>query len=168
MELHGPFKSGSKENQAMPETLAAKQAASGAELENFSCSTCRQRKVRCDRCHPCSQCVRAEKTCRFVSPVRGKRKRTKAPKEGLHARLRRYEELLKSYGANIEPTDKADSSDRDSASERDVDMAEDAGSHIKDDSESFPKSRLVAKDGSSRYFDEYVCCSPLKFAWAVA
>ncbi|KAJ5195353.1 C6 transcription factor [Penicillium cinerascens] len=73
------------------------------QLQRFSCLACRQRKVKCDRRDPCSHCIKASRECSFVVPVRGKRKSTKPVKEGLHARARRYEEMLKSYGAKIEP-----------------------------------------------------------------
>jgi hypothetical protein len=43
--------------------------------------------------------------------MRGKRPKTKAPTEGLHAKLRRYETLLKSYGAKIEATEDDEESD---------------------------------------------------------
>jgi hypothetical protein len=132
-------------------------ASERAKVQKFSCLTCRERKVRCERRHPCSQCVRLEKPCSFVPPVRGKR-RKKTPKEGLHAKLRRYEELLKSYGANIEPTDDSDSLDCGSGFEQDIEMTDDPTLHINSRSESFPHSRLVTKDGTSRYFDKCVHC----------
>ncbi|KAB8228296.1 uncharacterized protein BDW43DRAFT_323019 [Aspergillus alliaceus] len=75
------------------------------DFKSYSCLTCRQRKVKCDRRTPCSNCVKAEKQCSFIPPVRGKRKRTKPPREGLHAKLKRYEELLRSYGVKVEPSD---------------------------------------------------------------
>jgi hypothetical protein len=92
--------------------------------------------------------------------VRGKRKRTKTPKEGLHAKLRRYEELLKSYGAKIDPTDDGDDSEVETVSQPDVDMAEDAEPRSR--SRGYPfavenvKPKLVTKGGSSRYFDRHV------------
>jgi len=135
----------------MSENPVSEQATS--DIYNFSCLTCRQRKVRCDKHHPCSQCVRLEKPCSFVPPVRGKRRR-KPPKEGLHAKLRRYEELLRSYGAKIEPTNDTEISD--DISEQDINMNDDTSPHINDNNETFPHSRLITKDGTSRYFDKYV------------
>lgn len=140
----------------MSETLASEQA----KIKNFSCLTCRKRKVRCDRRHPCSQCVRLEKPCSFVPPVQGKSRRKKTPKEGLHAKLRRYEELLKSYGAKIEPIDDSDSLDGGSGFEQDIEMTDDPTLHINSRSEPFLHSRLVTKDGTSRYFDKCVDCCP--------
>ncbi|KAF3063954.1 putative C6 transcription factor [Daldinia childiae] len=93
------------------------------DLKSYSCMICRQRKVKCDRRNPCSNCVKAEKQCSFVAPVRGKRKRTKLPKESLHAKLKRFEELLKSYGAKIEPSDDLDDSDSESISHPDDEIA---------------------------------------------
>jgi hypothetical protein len=100
------------------------------------------------------------KDCSFVPPVRGKRKRTKTPKEGLHAKLRRYEELLRSYGADIEPSEAGvDDSDLDAGSQLDAEMAEDIKSErrVKIDSVA-TEEKFVSKDGSSRYFDRRVRC----------
>jgi Fungal Zn(2)-Cys(6) binuclear cluster domain len=146
----------------MPQTSEAEQVRQDADLKSFSCLTCRQRKVKCDRRNPCSNCMRAARQCSFIPPVRGKPKRRKAPKEGLHAKLRRYEEMLKSYGAKIEPSDNDITSEVETMSEADVEMAEDDES--RDISRNGPfafdkaKTRLITKNGSSRYFDKYVCC----------
>ncbi|TQW00867.1 fungal specific transcription factor [Cordyceps javanica] len=70
-------------------------------VKTFSCLVCRQRKVRCDHAQPCGNCKRAKIDCEYVEPVRGKRKRSKPSRETLHAKLRRYEDLLKSRGVDI-------------------------------------------------------------------
>jgi hypothetical protein len=96
--------------------------------------------------------------------VRGKRKRRIAPKEGLHAKLRRYEVLLKAYGAKIEPSDNGNLSDAETVSEPDDEMDNDADLGNRCHSSHLPfdetKIRLVTKNGSSRYVEKYVfCCS---------
>lgn len=152
----------------MTETSAPEQLTLGADIRSFSCFPCRQRKVRCDRRHPCSPCARMGKECSFVAPLRGKRRGKRAPKEGLHAKLQRYEELLKSYGVKIELTNDADISDAESGSEQAVAVTDHTEPRMKASSEPFPNSRLVAKDGTSRYFDKCVWAtrfhkSPLNF-----
>lgn len=78
-------------------------------LRQFSCLICRQRKVKCNRHEPCANCVKAETECTFVAPVRGKRQKKKQTKkekpvrEGLHAKLRRYERMLENYGKALDP-----------------------------------------------------------------
>ncbi len=137
------------------------QHGSDADLKGYSCLTCRQRKVRCDRRNPCSNCVKAARQCSFLAPVRGKRKRTKAPKEGLHAKLRRYEELLKSYGAKIESPEYDSDSHSESDSQPDSETAEE---NPRPRSRATPrtpahesiKSTLIDKEGSSRYYDRCV------------
>ncbi|KAE9372518.1 putative fungal-specific transcription factor [Stipitochalara longipes BDJ] len=133
----------------------AEQFGSDAGLKLHACLPCRQRKVKCDRHTPCSNCVRAGKQCSFVPPVRGKRKRTKVPKEGLHAKLRRYEELLRSYGANIEPSEAdGDDSDLDAGSQLDTEMNGDTRSERRSEiASAVTGGKFVSKDGSSRYFD---------------
>lgn len=146
-------------NSAMPQASDGR-LQSGDDLKRFSCLTCRQRKIKCDRRSPCSHCVKASTQCSFIPPVRGKRKVTKPPKEGLHSKLKRYEAMLKSYGAKIEPSDDENASDAEAASQADTEMAEAEGTtpHKKTSGEDFTfeksKSRLVSKDGSSRYFDK--------------
>ncbi|KAI1478015.1 putative C6 transcription factor [Daldinia eschscholtzii] len=139
----------------MSQSIVAMPLGAEDDLKSYSCVICRQRKVKCDRRNPCSNCVKAEKPCNFVAPVRGKRKRTKPPKESLHARLKRFEELLKSYGAKLEPSDEVDDSDLESVSHPDDEMAR---SRSLSHSEPFFKSeedkpKLITKEGTSRYFD---------------
>lgn len=145
----------------MAESLVAEQPGPDGDFKSYSCLPCRQRKVKCDRHTPCSNCVKAEKQCSFIPPVRGKRKRTKRPREGLHAKLKRYEDLLKSYGAKIEPSDDFDNSDSETASQHDVEMHEDAEPRSNTRSASFgleeTKPKFITKEGTSRYFDRYVC-----------
>ncbi|PKX89364.1 putative C6 transcription factor [Aspergillus novofumigatus IBT 16806] len=119
-------------------------------FKSYSCLTCRQRKVKCDRRVPCCNCVKVNKQCSFIPPVRGKRKRTKPPREGLHAKLERYEKLLSLHGIKSEPSDAVDDSD----SETDVCVDEDA--NVVDTPQSTleeTKPKLIIREGVSRYFD---------------
>lgn len=145
----------------MVQYLVAEQLGQHSDLKSYSCLTCRQRKVKCDRRTPCSNCIKSEKQCGFTPPVRGKRKRTKPPRESLHAKLKRYEELLKLYGAKVELSEAFDDSDSETVSQPDVDMDEDSLSRRKSRSEPIEleetKPKLITKEGTSRYFDRYVC-----------
>ncbi|RHZ46895.1 putative C6 transcription factor [Aspergillus thermomutatus] len=123
------------------------QSEAGGNFKSYSCLACRQRKVKCDRRAPCSNCVKADKQCSFIPPTRGKRKRTKPPREGLHAKLERYEKLLSLHGIKTEPSHDLDDSD----SETDAWMNEDANAVVTTIEETKPK--LVIREGVSRYFD---------------
>lgn len=134
------------------------QNRAATNTKGFSCLTCRQRKIKCDRLDPCSNCSKGGRQCSFIPPVRGKPKPRKAVKEGLHSKLRRYEEMLKAYGAMIEPSQDGNNvSDGETISEPDYDMIKDEASSSRNESggPAFDenKSRLVNKNGSSRYFD---------------
>lgn len=88
------------------------------------------------------------------------------PREGLHAKLKRYEELLKSYGAELEPSEDLGSA---ATSPRDVEMVEDTKRRSKGREDPFglevTDPKLVTKDGTSRYFDRYApTCFPLEIA----
>lgn len=130
------------------------QTGQHGDAKSFSCLTCRQRKVKCDRLAPCTQCARSARTCSFVPPVRGKPRGRKTKKEGLHAKLRRYEELLRSCGVWAEPSENDLASD-DTASGADVDGGSDSRGDIDHPIDVFDasKTRIVTRDGLSRCFD---------------
>lgn len=58
---------------AMATTRAAPPLANG--LQPLSCLRCAQRKVRCDRVVPCSNCIKHESICEFPQPRTERRKR---------------------------------------------------------------------------------------------
>lgn len=130
----------------------AEEPGSGAELKDHSCLICRQRKVKCDRRNPCSNCVKGAQQCAFMAPTRGKRKKTKPPREGLHAKVRRYEELLKSYGVKIEPCDSDSDLESEAVSQSGLPMVVETRTPNKALCHPLQqKPRLIHKEGSSRY-----------------
>lgn len=70
-----------------------------------SCTTCRKRKVRCDKKHPCSNCHKASIECVFPRPGRAPRRSKKAPDSELLARLRRLEGVVQSLGKGVDGED---------------------------------------------------------------
>lgn len=80
--------------------------SNGRYLNPRSCVTCRKRKVKCDKLHPCSNCTRAHIECIFPTPGRAPRK-PKKPVDGkdaeLLARLRRLEGVVKHLGVDVGP-----------------------------------------------------------------
>ncbi|KAF2090122.1 hypothetical protein K490DRAFT_15508, partial [Saccharata proteae CBS 121410] len=63
-----------------------------------SCVTCRKRKVKCDKKHPCTNCTRARIECVFPSPGRAPRKARKPHDAELLERLRKLEGVVQSLG----------------------------------------------------------------------
>lgn len=84
------------------------------------------------------------------SPARGKRKRTKPPREGLHAKLERYEKLLSLHGIKTEPSDDLDDSgsESDACMDEDVNTVDTPRSTLEE-----TKPKLIIREGVSRYFD---------------
>uniref|UniRef100_A0A2D3V2V2 Zn(2)-C6 fungal-type domain-containing protein n=1 Tax=Ramularia collo-cygni TaxID=112498 RepID=A0A2D3V2V2_9PEZI len=79
--------------------------AQGRTLNPRSCVTCRKRKVKCDKLHPCSNCSRAHIECVFPAPGRAPRKSKKAGEgrdKELLARLRRLEGVVKGLGVEVD------------------------------------------------------------------
>ncbi|KAK4504211.1 hypothetical protein PRZ48_005127 [Zasmidium cellare] len=79
--------------------------AQGRTLNPRSCVTCRKRKVKCDKLHPCSNCNRAHIECVFPAPGRAPRKSRKVVGDGrdkeLLERLRRLEGVVKGMGVEV-------------------------------------------------------------------
>ncbi|KAG0648751.1 Aurofusarin cluster transcription factor aurR2 [Hyphodiscus hymeniophilus] len=70
-----------------------------------SCILCQQRKVKCDRSKPCSNCIKARTECIPSAPTVPRRRRRKFSEQDIAAKLRRYEHLLKKNGIKIEDDD---------------------------------------------------------------
>ncbi|KAI1805903.1 fungal-specific transcription factor domain-containing protein [Daldinia bambusicola] len=67
-----------------------------------SCVLCQQRKVRCDKSKPCSNCVKANVECRVVPPQPPRRRKKRVPERDLVERLRKYEALLAQNGIEFD------------------------------------------------------------------
>jgi hypothetical protein len=66
------------------------------------CVLCQQRKVKCDRSDPCANCVKARVECVSPTTLPPRRRKKRFPEAELLARLRKYEDHLRSYGADID------------------------------------------------------------------
>lgn len=75
---------------------------SSSSLNSRSCTTCRKRKVRCDKRHPCSNCNKAGVECIFPGPGRAPRRSRKPADAELLARLRRLEGVVQHLGKGID------------------------------------------------------------------
>ena len=78
--------------------------AQGRALNPRSCVTCRKRKVKCDKTHPCTNCKRARIDCIYPAPGRAPRKVRKIGEgrdKELLERLRRLEGVVKNLGVEV-------------------------------------------------------------------
>lgn len=94
---------GMNEGQSAPTTKPLVDAE-GRTLNPRSCVTCRKRKVKCDKLHPCSNCNKAHIPCIFPSPGRAPRKSRKIGEsrdKELLERLRRLEGVVKGLGVDM-------------------------------------------------------------------
>lgn len=69
---------------------------------------CQQRKVKCDRQKPCSNCVKARAQCIPSVPTVPRRRRRKFSEQDLATRLRRYEHLLRKNGIKVDDDDSSE------------------------------------------------------------
>lgn len=70
-----------------------------------SCVLCQQRKVRCDKNKPCSNCVKAGVDCRVVPPAPPRRRKKRLQERDLIERLKKYEDLLRDNNVKFESID---------------------------------------------------------------
>jgi hypothetical protein len=68
----------------------------------LSCVLCSQRKVKCDRKSPCSNCVKAGAECVSSASIPRQRRR-RFPERELLDRLRLYEDLLRKNNIPFQP-----------------------------------------------------------------
>jgi hypothetical protein len=66
----------------------------------LACTSCQQRKVKCDRKFPCSNCVKSRVRC--VQATLAPRRRRFSERKLLD-RIRKYEDLLRQYKISFEP-----------------------------------------------------------------
>lgn len=121
-----------------------------------SCVLCSQRKVKCNKIDPCSNCSRAGVPCVYRAPAPPRRRKKKSPEGDLLSRLQRAEELLRSYGAKLNVPDQnmpesLASGDSLGATRSTPGEVE---SKVKERRVSNgEKGRLIVKDGKSRYLE---------------
>lgn len=137
-----------------------------------SCVTCRKRKVRCDKRHPCSNCNKAAIECIFPRPGRAPRRSRKPPDAELLARLRRLEGVVQHLGKSVdEETEKIEDAVKEEPMH--TDSGEDSDTKPQEYEKKIPKAcglfngppprkksvdgvmkefgRLVVDEGRSRY-----------------
>ncbi|KAI0483303.1 fungal-specific transcription factor domain-containing protein [Xylariaceae sp. FL0804] len=73
-----------KQPAGQASSAPAPAAAASSYAHIRSCTVCRQRKVKCDRQHPCSNCVRAGSECVYPS---GPGRAPKRPRQGVDTKV---------------------------------------------------------------------------------
>lgn len=138
-------------SKGLPSPSSSGTCEEAPTLKPFSCLLCRQRKVKCSRTEPCQVCVRSKLQCEYVAPAPARRKSTVPPKEGLHARLQRYEHILQNYNRQqILPNPPPSQSDEAESS---------AGVRSRVATNPAPMEKggkLVSRKRSSRYLDSEI------------
>ncbi|KAI1324142.1 hypothetical protein F5Y16DRAFT_313011 [Xylariaceae sp. FL0255] len=94
--------SGDAYNQTTANTPPDPDSSIVKVTRGHSCVLCQQRKVRCDKKKPCSNCVKAGVDCRVVPPQPPRRRKKRIPERDLVERLRKYETLLSQNGIEFE------------------------------------------------------------------
>jgi hypothetical protein len=69
---------------------------------SLACTSCQQRKVKCDRKFPCAVCVKAGVQC-VPATLAPRQRRRRFTERALFDRLRKYEDLLRQNNIPFEP-----------------------------------------------------------------
>ncbi|KAL8831750.1 MAG: hypothetical protein Q9191_000678 [Dirinaria sp. TL-2023a] len=91
-----------QKGQTSSASASTPSTAATQNLKSHACVLCQRRKVKCDRRDPCAGCTKARTKCEFRPPGPPRRRPRKSGEAGLLAKVRRYEELLRGYGVQIE------------------------------------------------------------------
>jgi hypothetical protein len=83
-------------------TVTFLQSQSPKPARVLACVLCQQRKVKCDRKHPCGHCIKSRARCVPATQVSRPRRRRYTERELLE-HLRKYEELLCQNNIKFEP-----------------------------------------------------------------
>ncbi|KAL8685372.1 MAG: hypothetical protein Q9218_007800 [Villophora microphyllina] len=85
-----------------PQSTSQAGHESGRPLQPHSCAICQRRKVKCDRIDPCTNCIKHRVQCEYRSPAPPRRRKRTSPDPDVHAKLKRYEDILQGYGVKPE------------------------------------------------------------------
>jgi hypothetical protein len=138
-------------------------------------------QVKCDKRHPCSNCVRAKIECIFPGPGRAPRKSRKPPDAELLERLRRLEGVVSSLNAQVEEHEQeaAERESRNGASDASCPYSNgktnpnapaSASVSVDDSVEGLENrfGRLVVENGRSRYINNSFWASLNNEVWVAA
>lgn len=94
---------------AEPQEVPASARIAKGETKIYACTTCVQRKVKCDKRHPCLACARSGLQCTFrtTPPPQRRKRKLETVTEALLAKLRGHEATLRSAGLPFESFDDA-------------------------------------------------------------
>lgn len=77
------------------------------EIKPFACSTCVQRKVKCDKTVPCGSCTRSRLQCYYkpIPPTQKRKRRSENGNDVLLEIVRSHESLLRKSGVAFQSVD---------------------------------------------------------------
>ena len=93
----------------MATAVPSSTSSSVPSRPTYSCIRCADRKVKCDRQKPCSNCVKHNVDCLFHPPQPLRKRHKRVKDQILTERLRHYEALLQERG--IDPSKLPDTPD---------------------------------------------------------
>ncbi|KAI3570733.1 hypothetical protein IWW34DRAFT_676283 [Fusarium oxysporum f. sp. albedinis] len=125
-----------------PRTQGSPDTSRPKRQRVLACVLCQQRKVKCDRKFPCSNCTKHGMQC--VPATQPRQRRRRFPERELLERLRKYEALMRQNNVKFEPLhEQNDTTEKDSPKSHlsDHEDAESEGSHARP--EGVPEAKYI-------------------------
>jgi hypothetical protein len=108
----------------------------------LACVLCQQRKIKCDRKFPCSNCTKSRAQCVPATQIPRRRRRRFAERDLLD-QLRKYEDLLRQNNIDFEPLHKEASNSKESPEEEQTESTEGSSPATTVKSEKIPEVKCV-------------------------
>ncbi|KAF5009747.1 hypothetical protein FDECE_4093 [Fusarium decemcellulare] len=146
------FNSPDAQQQGQPHTPQqnSNPTAASRSPRVLACVLCQQRKIKCDRNFPCSNCIKASVVCTPSTPAPARKRRR--PNQVLQERLTKLEALLDQYSAAGPPPQTDETPQEASgASSAPSPMPPSATSDSP-----LPAGKIVVEDGSVKFMDSYL------------
>jgi len=158
---------GTKRHSKMTDPMREANGTPTKAAKAYSCIRCFERKVKCDRESPCSNCSKSGMECVFRVPPAPRRRKKRMKEDILKARISQYEEILKSKGIDIhedgvrpedlpEATPPVGSTPADEASSMAVVRANDK---TMPQQAFFESPKLIIDQGRTRFVENYLWTS---------
>ena len=124
---------------------APPQTAQGAKPQRvLACLMCQQRKIKCNRNFPCSNCIKSQTECIPAALVQ-RRRRRRFPERELLDRLRKYEDLLRQNKIPFEPLHKESTKEKGLPTGDSVDASDDEHPEPRSREASTPSSTVKSE-----------------------
>ena len=126
--------------------------------KTYSCVRCFERKVKCDKQHPCSACLRSNVDCIFRARAAPRRPPRQVADEAVLARLKYYEDLLRENGIDLASPSATLSEAETTSPPHDAHHFTGLKSNKPLFNPNLSHGKFIVDNGKSRFIEKYASC----------